>query len=441
MRDKDWSSLIHSIERGKCILMLGPRVATEMQDGVDRPLFEILAEELADHLESVPVATDRSNILEVAERYRVLRQVRDLDELVWSFYSKRRGTPSPPVFDDLAALPFQTVLSTSHDDFLSNSFNARPDKQCEVDYYHSGTKRPLHKMGTIEAPLIYQLFGSIEEEESLVLSETALLDFLVSVISEKPPLPDALRALMQERNQSFLFLGFDFDHWQMRILLHVLHGNDRRSRSLALDAFGSADVSEGQSHSVFYGDGFGINFENTNAAEFARELRARYADSGRVSAATSSSSVRTVEVEPPPDAPSVFICHASEDAAAAATLADQLRAGGLDPWLDKEQIGGGARWDDLIEKTIGEVSYFVVLQSESMVKQQESYFFTEIDLAIKRTSRIRKDLQVVFILPAAIDDCERLPMLSEWQTHDLRSDKGAANLIKEIRRDVERRNR
>ena len=439
MRDEDWESLIYSIQRGRCILMLGPLVATETVGGGERPLVELLSEELAEKLDGMGPGIDRTNLLQIAEQYRIARRASNLDQHVWSFYNTRKSATCPAVFNDLAAIPFQTILTTSHDDFLERSFNAREGKMCNVDFYHSGRKRPLPATGSVEAPLIYQLYGSIEEERSLVLSETGLLDYLVSVIGEKPALPDALRAELQETNRSFLFLGFDFAHWQMRILLHVLHGNDRASRSLALDAFGGADSTSGQSHSFFYGEGYGINFENTGPAEFVQELRARYeAIEGGPS---SSKQSKDAVAEPPPDAPSVFLCHASEDAEAAATLANQLRAGGLRPWLDKEQIRGGARWDDLIDDTIRSVDYFVVLQSEAMVRQFESYFLIEIASALKRTRGMRKDLQIAFVIPAALDDCERLSDLDEYQTHDLASDPDAAGLIKIIRRDWQRRNR
>ena len=43
-----------------------------------------------------------------------------------------------------------------------------------------------------QAPLVYHLFGDAQEPGSLVLSENDLLDFLIAIASDRPPLPSSL---------------------------------------------------------------------------------------------------------------------------------------------------------------------------------------------------------------------------------------------------------
>ncbi|HAO20607.1 MAG TPA: hypothetical protein DCQ37_09125, partial [Desulfobacteraceae bacterium] len=72
--------------------------------------------------------------------------------------------------------------------------------------------------------------------ESLVMTENDLLDFLVSVISKAPGLPASITSELNSTDKNFLFLGFGFKHWYLRILLHVLAGNShKKSRSFALE--------------------------------------------------------------------------------------------------------------------------------------------------------------------------------------------------------------
>lgn len=57
----------------------------------------------------------------------------------------------------------------------------------------------------------------------------------------------------------------------------------------------------------------------------------------------------------------VFLAHNSKDQADAVTIADALRARGLNPWLDKERIPPGRWFHDVIQKAIGEVGSAAIL--------------------------------------------------------------------------------
>jgi len=48
--EEDWGALLYTIQRERCILMLGPDAATESVNGTLQPLTEILARELAGRL-------------------------------------------------------------------------------------------------------------------------------------------------------------------------------------------------------------------------------------------------------------------------------------------------------------------------------------------------------------------------------------------------------
>jgi hypothetical protein len=50
-----------------------------------------------------------------------------------------------------------------------------------------------------QAPLVYQLFGDALEPGSLVLSDNDLLDFLIAIVSERPPLPNSLVRALKRR--------------------------------------------------------------------------------------------------------------------------------------------------------------------------------------------------------------------------------------------------
>ncbi len=137
----------------------------------------------------------------------------------------------------------------------------------------------------------------------------------------------------------------------------------------------------------------------------------------------------------PTGAPTVFICHASEDREKARQVHDALRRARLEPWLDKESLRGGDRWDDLIGSTIEKVDYFVVLNSRALAakSREASYVNKEIKRALLADER---RLIGHFIVPASIDDTPLLAPLKGYQAVDLRPPEGLNNLVRAIKRKV-----
>jgi hypothetical protein len=70
---------------------------------------------------------------------------------------------------------------------------------------HTGSARPTLPDRSFDAPLVYHLYGSLEQPSSLVLSDSDRLDFIVSVVSDQPPLTAKLRSVLCDPERSFLF--------------------------------------------------------------------------------------------------------------------------------------------------------------------------------------------------------------------------------------------
>lgn len=180
---------------------------------------------------------------------------------------------------------------------------------------------------------------------------------------------------------------------------------------------------------LFYKHGYQIQIYSMAVSDFINELTQRYKKMAKTGSITTS-----------PDAPEIFICHANEDKDKAARLYKQLHEAGFRPWLDKENLRGGDRWDTLIEKTIKEVDYFVVLQSKSLLQKDIGYVNKEMRLAMKRQDFFRVGTN--FIIPVRIEqDCQYLYELSEFQTIDLFQRGGFDNLVSAIKRDYQRRSK
>ena len=196
------------------------------------------------------------------------------------FYASEPLRPSA-VHEALAQLPFPLIISTCHDRLLAQALKHANKAPVVYRYNFRGDKRanPEFRLPSGEGALVvYHLFGSCDEPQSLVLSENDLLDFLVAVISGGSPMPNSLRAALQQSDINFLFVGFGIRHWYLRVLLKAL------IRSLSLGRSGSAVALEPllqttpkfdrQQTILFYQRGTRIEVCDDDISSFVAELSA-----------------------------------------------------------------------------------------------------------------------------------------------------------------------
>lgn len=431
LREKDWTSLVYSIMNGKCTLMIGPHAVTGVFRGQRLPVLVGLAEFVKEQLGEGFEHLDPTNPSSVAQAAVACEDEYVLQSWVKEFYDSLEGDGK--VLADLAALPFELVVNTSPGLSADRAFREVKSNTQAAFYDRTQPANRWFPDPSADAPVVYNLYGSIERMESLILSDNDRLDFLVSVISDEPPLPRRLTAALKDPHRSFLFLGFELSQWQLRVLLHVLARNaDRKYKSFAaeLDEVGVDEETE-----AFYRADHRISFFSMNLADFASELRRRVeADQARRPSAGGETALA-------PDAPIVFLCHASEDKQAAKDIAAGLRKGGIATWLDEENLRGGDRWNEEVERLIGqEVDYVAVLQSANLLVKDFGYVNKEIALAMNRQQHYRAPR--TFVIPVVIDDPRhRLRELEDLQSIDLNQQNSIDELVKVIRRDVARANR
>jgi hypothetical protein len=446
MRDDDWRSLTSAIENGTCILMLGPDAFTVEVDGETLPLAVALArwvldEKLRDRLGPDDIGVDPAKPWTVAQVAIAKEDAYTVRSWAKDFYDSH-DTVSEEL-QTLASLPFELVISTSPALTAERAFrDAKPDTHGDF-YDYTAPARTGMPDPTRRAPVVYNLFGSLKNTESMLLSDHERFEYLVSVIKENPPLPEKLLSRLRDRKQSFLFVGFDLMQWQLRMLIHVLANNTQRTyKSFALELDEAAVDGETR---MFYTAGHKVHFVDMDIPTFAAGLRARVPQELDATTATTESAPAQeagVAPRPPapvldPGAPTVFVCHAHEDAAFAARVSEGLQANRINVWLDKEALGGGDAWNDVIEDRIRhDVNYCVVLQSVHLLHKTQGYVNKEINLALDRQLEYRKPR--VFLIPAIIDAAQNaLRELENLQSVDLTGADGVDQLVRVIRRDMD----
>jgi hypothetical protein len=428
---EDWDTLIYAINQNNCILMLGPDTAVETVDGQTWLLTEILANQLAERLEQgTRKPLDPSDLAQVSQYYEIEKGRQSLEARAASFYNEKQGLCSD-LHRDLAALPFYFTITSTPDSMFINALEENK-KQPVMNWYNFKGENPgMVQMGTVEKPLVFYLYGAGNEPGSLMLTENDLLDFLVALSSGKRPLPDNIRSELQDKNKSFLFMGFGFKHWYLRILLHVLQGgNKKNSRSFALEKFPPDNTAELQRTVFFFKKSdYKIHIFKEDFNEFAAQLRERF---GQCSPTVISRFEAAKE-------PEVFICHANEDKNYAAVLYKKLEQAGIRPWLDKENLRGGDEWDREIRDTIKQqIDYFLVLQSQALANKTIGYVNREINIALDHQEEFQRGT-TRFVIPVKIEPCPLRDDVKHLQTIDLTAEANIKTLIDTIQRDFEKR--
>jgi hypothetical protein len=88
-------------------------------------------------------------------------------------------------------------------------------------------KEPGYR-STAQRPLVYHLFGHLQEPASLILTEDDYFDYLIGVTGNKDLIPnEVLRALT---DTALLFLGFRMDDWNFRVLFRSVMQREGRVR-------------------------------------------------------------------------------------------------------------------------------------------------------------------------------------------------------------------
>jgi hypothetical protein len=120
----------------------------------------------------------------------------------------------------IAQLPFHLIISMSPDTMLQTAFE---EMGLSHDFrYYRKTENPekIDRLPSKRSPLIYNLFGKYEDEDSLVATQNDIIEFLFAILGGFK-LPMGILTPLKAA-KVFLFMGFDFEKWYLKVLLKLL---------------------------------------------------------------------------------------------------------------------------------------------------------------------------------------------------------------------------
>jgi hypothetical protein len=316
---KKWPALLSSITRGKCTPILGPGLLDGLT-GSTRELARRLAAK--HHFPLAPFARDdmpqvtqylainQSDDLLRDELATTLREAviqhvpevnqaaRTVDELLASAGTLRRAADAGEPHRVMASLPLPIFLSANPDPLLADALREAgktPQVQiCPWNRHGELAQAPLASP-TPDQPLVYHLFGRLDDPESLVLTEDDYFRYLIGVTRNEDLLPKVVGSALV--NTALLFLGFRLEDWNFRVLFQSvmnMAGAELRRRythvAVQIDPQEGAMLDPQAAREylkTYFGAAAALNYQTNisiywgSAEDFIRELADQYAKQQR----------------------------------------------------------------------------------------------------------------------------------------------------------------
>ena len=257
----NWDDILREIEQGRAVLLLGHSFLPQTYEALHRQLSKKLGNRLRYFY--------KHDGLFLFGEYqdKVDAQIEAAD-----FYSNL--TADEALLKKIVEMPFPLMVSANPDKLLVEAF-ATYQTRLQFDYFSSGNKevaynleRPSH-----DKPLLYNLCGSVEDQESFVLDYEDLFNVFKKLLGDQI-IPDTEVRMPLKRATTFIFIGFHFERWYTQLFLRYLNQHEDQfksnSRNYVLKTtFNDADMQS------FFIQQFNVKFIGADSA-FFEELHARF---------------------------------------------------------------------------------------------------------------------------------------------------------------------
>lgn len=248
------------IRSERCVIMLGPNA---LVDEGGTPLHTRFQQQVQQE-QDMDLSQNSEGLLQFK---------RPIDRVTYAtslkrFYASNQAPDK--LHQQLARIPCHLLVSTTPDLRFRKAFE-QLDIDPQYEFYNKKQPKAIDlRVPTAKDPLLYNLFGSIQDTDSLVFTFQDQSEYLIQILGDNRPPKVLLQAIKQA--SFFLFLGFDFDKWYLALLLRFL-GFQRDCASLA-----SGHTANGFQR--FYESHFDVMFVEDDISEYVDALYERFRQKG-----------------------------------------------------------------------------------------------------------------------------------------------------------------
>ena len=221
--------VIDDIIAGKCILFLGPELLISKQGKYYKSYFK----ELESEKSKVYKYFSRDNLFSISGEGQTLNK-RILIEKIFKFYD---GAGDEIILNLISQIPFSLIINVAPDMSINKLF--KMNKYSFRQAYFPDPKFYDILPPTIDDPVIYNIFGRMDDNQSLIVTHDDLFKS-IKALMQKGSIPPNIHNCLKNAG-SFIFLGLKFETWYYQLLLSILE-IDEKDSSLRIGAPNEIDT-------------------------------------------------------------------------------------------------------------------------------------------------------------------------------------------------------
>jgi TIR domain/SIR2-like domain len=239
---------------GQCVLLLGPELSVDKYGNYYKSYFKQLEKDEESYISNYFSA---ENLFAFVDEYGSSI----ITEKIKNFYDI---VGDRVLLDMISRIEFPLIFNVCPDKALNKVY-------CEKNItfesgFFSKESKPLFNnlpLPSKKLPIIYNIFGSIDNDQSIILTHAKLFETIEHLLPEKS-LPDNIEIFLKNAS-SFIFLGFKFDSWYYQLICHKLGLVTVNSKKASLSVPSYEDNVD--TVSIVMGKYFNMNFTQENPAQ------------------------------------------------------------------------------------------------------------------------------------------------------------------------------
>ncbi|MCR9288317.1 MAG: SIR2 family protein [Bacteroidetes bacterium] len=261
----NWDYIVSRIEENLCVLVLGPEVFTDKEgNSLQKKLIEHLKITLDPQLNDYVSGNTRIKKYYDEDHFFLFEKPADRTMICYeikSFYEQYEKEVPHDILTKIAKIPFHAILTVSPNLLLKNTFE-NLNFRYQFGYHKRKSEPQDFEAPEKNNPLIFNIFGSTSDHESMVLTHKDMFGYLESVFGRNT-LPEKLKSVLVKA-ENLIFLGMPFDKWYIQLLLRLL---DIQREYDDLIRF-AANESLPEDVRTFYVEQFKMDFVNKDFSDF-----------------------------------------------------------------------------------------------------------------------------------------------------------------------------
>lgn len=315
--------IISDIEKGSCVLVLGP----DLQDYDGKSFFGAFCAELCTNT-SINEMIDLSpqHIFEHEELLQLKPTAKETSVLraMERFYQKQDHLNEP--FSKISQIPFPLVISLLPDSRLKKIFESQNLPFQSSHYPREENPKAVEKPEK-NNPLIYNLLGDFNEEDAIFTFDHLFI-YLTGIMGKRE-LPDNLQEMLKKA-RTFIFLGVHFDKWYVQLLLRIITTKNKKDKYTLLKKTTDNSVY------TFIARRLELDFIDTEPLVFLNQL---YIQCGKEKMLKTINT--TIKAR-------IFISYNHKDKEVVIEIEKKLQSANIEVIRDEMSMVGGQKIDDFI---------------------------------------------------------------------------------------------